>query len=85
MICEVRSEFGLHLRTASRLAQVANGFESTIVIECREQAANARNVMELILLGVVPGTILRITVDGSDALAAIAAIKSTLEENSNGE
>jgi phosphotransferase system HPr (HPr) family protein len=81
MIVEIRSEIGLHLRTASRIAQVANGFESTVIIECGNQAANARNVIELILLGVVRGSILRIIVDGGDALAATAGIRSSFEEN----
>jgi len=77
---EVTNTFGLHLRAASTLAQVARQFTSIITVEHGNQEVNARSVLGLAMLRVVHGTKLKIAIRGSDAAAAFEAIKLIFEQ-----
>lgn len=82
---EIKNKLGLHLRAASTLAQIAKEFQSAITIGHGDQEVNARSVIQLMMLGAAHGSKLKIKIQGPDAAAAMAAIKSIFEQRFNEE
>ena len=76
---EIKNRLGLHLRAASALAETAKRFDSTVTLVCGRQEVNARSVTQLIMLGAGQGTKVKVKVNGPDATAAMAAIKSLFD------
>ncbi|QVL29881.1 HPr family phosphocarrier protein [Telmatocola sphagniphila] len=70
----VRNEQGLHMRPASRLAEMAQKFTSAITVRKGDHAANGRSMVNLLLLIVEPGCELTVEADGQDAEAAVEAL-----------
>jgi len=65
---------GLHLRPAARLVNLAKKFSSSIRIHVGERAADARSIMQLLLLSASLGTAMLIEVDGQDETEAASAV-----------
>jgi phosphotransferase system HPr (HPr) family protein len=77
---EVRNRLGLHLRAASTLAQTAKAFESSITVANNDQEVSARSITGIIMLGAAQGARLKIKARGTDAKAAIDAIKRLFDD-----
>ena len=82
----VRHDGGLHARPASRVARRASEFESEIAlvlvktpIQMSTPAgtrADAKNIMDVMLLAAPSGTELDIEAEGPDAAAAVEALEA---------
>ena len=77
----VGSEYGLHLRTAQRVAEAAQKFSSSLTIEGRQSRANAKSILELLILGAGQGASLELQAEGNDAELAIQDVASVIEES----
>ena len=80
---KVRNKLGVHLRAAALLAGVVRHFKSTVTITFGNREANARSVLQLVMLRATHGTMLNIKIDGPDASAALAAVISVFEQRFN--
>ena len=73
----VSNKLGLHARPAMQVVDLANQFTSTVTVYKAamdgEEAvdADAKSVMQVIILAATEGTPLRIDADGEDAQAAV--------------
>jgi phosphotransferase system HPr (HPr) family protein len=65
---------GLHARQAARVVRLASRFEARMVIRHAERTADARSLLELLALGVGPGTQVTLQGEGPDAEVALAAL-----------
>ena len=70
---------GLHARPATTLVDLAKGFAAEIRIRNGAKVANAKSLISLLNLGAAQGTALRVSADGADATAALAAIAAAFE------
>ena len=72
----ILNEKGLHARTSAKVSQVASQFKCQIKISNlgTSTAADAKNIMQLLMLSATKGTNLKITCQGSDAPIACEAI-----------
>ena len=78
---------GLHLRPASRLVARARQFQSAVRLGVGGRVADARSIIQILLLSASLGTIMVIEADGADeqeALTAVAAVFATDEEGLSG-
>ena len=66
---------GLHARTAALLVKTANHFESEIQIDKDDAHVNGKSIMGVLMLAAAQGTVLTVTVEGSDATQAMAALE----------
>lgn len=67
---------GLHARASRKLAEIALSFEDTTIIVRREgEEADARSLMDLMLLGAGVGSEIEVEADGPDAARALEAIE----------
>ncbi len=69
------NRLGLHARAAAKLVEVVSGFNSQIKLGKGERLVDARSIMALLMMGAGKGTRLRLSVDGEDADAALAAVR----------
>ena len=72
----VRSPKGLHARPATDLATLAAGFACDITLDASGQSADAKSVLNLMMLAAVEGTQLTLITEGADAAAAADAVSA---------
>ena len=70
----VLNAFGLHARPAAMLVKTAQEYDSEIVMTCGGHNANAKSIIELLMLGAAQGMRVTLTAVGRDARDAIRAI-----------
>lgn len=72
-------EGGLHARPASKLVKIARQFTAEIRLKCDSKVANARSILNILLLCASLGTTIQIEAVGEDEGAAISAITAVFE------
>ena len=77
----VRCESGLHNRQATYFVQKANEFNSSIWIESDNRKMNAKSLLGIMSLGIVTGSTVVLSADGSDAEAAVTALETLLQRD----
>ena len=77
----VRCESGLHNKQATYFVQKANEFESSIWLESGSRKMNAKSLLGIMSLGIVTGTTVILSADGTDADAAIEALEALLQRD----
>jgi phosphocarrier protein len=61
------------------LVQVANEYESTVMVEKNGVEANGKSIMGLLLLAATQGTEIIVKAEGPDALAALQAVGTLID------
>ena len=77
----VRCESGLHNKQATYFVQKANEFACNIWLESGTRKMNAKSLLGIMSLGIVTGTTVTLTADGTDAEAAINALEALLQRD----
>ncbi len=70
----VLSPLGLHARPAARIAEVAQDFRVTLMVECGKNKADAKSMLDMLTLGAVAGSELFFYAEGEDAQACLMQI-----------
>ncbi|MFL6293059.1 MAG: phosphoenolpyruvate--protein phosphotransferase [Thermoanaerobaculia bacterium] len=70
---------GLHARPATAFVELAKRFESDVVVRQGNRTANGKSLAGLLTLGAGAGAKVRISAQGPDAEAALAALKELIE------
>ncbi len=63
---KIINKLGLHLRAATKLVQLASEFEADISINCDDQTADAKSIMDVLMLAAIIGKVLNIKVSGKN-------------------
>ena len=69
---------GLEARPVAVLVQIASKYESSIFIESGTKKVNAKSIMGMMALGLVPGQTVKVSADGADEAQAIESIEKYL-------
>ncbi len=77
----IRNQVGLHARPAAVFVKTAKGFKSRIVVVKGERKADAKSILNVLALGVGPGSDVTLSAEGEDEAQAIAALKDLIENN----
>ncbi len=77
----VRCESGLHNKQATYFVQKANEFSSSIYVECGSRKMNAKSLLGIMSLGIITGSTVTLTAEGSDAQAAVNALEILLQRD----
>lgn len=72
---------GLKAKTAASFVQVANQYDSQILIEFSNKKINAKSIMGLLSLGVKNGDSIYVFANGKDEQAAADALAAFVESN----
>ena len=71
---------GLHARASARLSRLAGEFESRIIVSHEGETADARSIMDLMMLVAHTGCEVEINAEGPDAAEAVTAIASLIAD-----
>ena len=74
---------GLHLRPAGRIMETASRFKSNIKLIWKGRSANAKSLLEMVSLAILPGSELTFTAEGEDAEEAVRAIEELIRNTVN--
>ena len=75
----ITNALGLHARAAAKFVHTAGRFAAHIRVGRGDREVDGKSIMGLLLLAAAQGTAIRITADGPDEMAAIAALCSLVE------
>ncbi|MFN3603127.1 MAG: HPr family phosphocarrier protein [Leptonema sp. (in: bacteria)] len=78
-IIKIHMSNGLHARPAAEFVRVASKFKSNVIIEHEGLTINGKSIMGLLMLGLAPGSEIRLIIDGEDEAAALEEITKLLE------
>lgn len=67
-------KFGVHVRPAIKLAELAQKFKSYIYIEKDNKKVNAKSPIEIITLAIMPNSTIKLIVEGEDEQQAMELI-----------
>lgn len=73
---EVFNEQGIHARPSNKICNITNKFNGNIFFKFQNQNYDAKNIMEIMLIGLSQGDIFEIIADGKN----IAEEKNILEK-----
>jgi len=74
----IQNEQGLHARPAAIFVQIANKYESDIVVKKGRQEVNGKSIMGLLTLAAEKGSKIYIKVNGPDAKEAIFELEKVI-------
>jgi phosphocarrier protein HPr len=77
----INNAVGLHARPASLFVQEANKFASDITVFLGEAQADAKSILDLLLLGANQGCTITVRAEGPDAEGALEALQSLHARN----
>ena len=77
----ISSNEGLKAKAAASFVQVANQFDSQILIEFSNKKINAKSIMGLLSLGVTKGQSIYVFANGNDEKEAVEALTELVENN----
>ena len=70
----ISNKYGLHARPAMQFVELASKYSSSISVTRGTKQADAKSIMEVLMLAAEKGAELHISEDGSDADEAVAAL-----------
>ncbi|MBU1121316.1 MAG: HPr family phosphocarrier protein [Candidatus Omnitrophota bacterium] len=74
---------GLHARPAALFVQLANQFDSSIMLKKDSEMVDGKSIIAILSLGINNGSVVRMIVEGNDAPQAIERLKRFLEESND--
>lgn len=77
----IRDRVGIHARPAGIVVKEAKKYESDITVILNGKTADAKNLMQLMSMGIRNGDEISVNVSGSDEEAACAAVESVFRAN----
>ncbi len=74
----VKNKQGLHARPAALFVQIANKFDSRIVVKSDTEEVNGKSIMGILMLGAEKGSTIIIEADGEDAHIALLELEKVV-------
>jgi len=74
----IQNEQGLHARPVAIFVQIANKYESNIIVRKGKQEVNGKSIMGLLTLAAEKGAKLNIKANGPDAKEAIEELEEVI-------
>lgn len=79
--CElpIQNALGLHARAAAKFVHTAGRFAAQVRVARGDREVDGKSIMGLLLLAAAQGSAIRITAEGPDEKAAVAALCTLVE------
>ncbi|UCD15680.1 MAG: HPr family phosphocarrier protein [Candidatus Omnitrophota bacterium] len=79
----VNNVHGLHARPAALFVQMANQFDSSIMLEKDGESVDGKSIIAILSLGINKGAVVKMTVEGHDAPEAFGKLEEFLQESND--
>jgi len=80
----IKNEQGLHARPAALFVQIANKYESDVLIRKGRQEVNGKSIMGLLTLAAEKGSSIRLKVEGPDAEETMRELEKIISGENTG-
>ena len=80
----ILNKYGFHVRPSTQFMQKAREFQSSITVEVDNLLADGKSIMQLMALGAMQGSKVRITAHGHDAENAVAVLVALIQNRFGG-
>ena len=80
---QIINRLGLHARAAAQLVRMANDYSSEVSLIKSGQTANAKTIMEVLMIGAAQGDELIVQANGEDEKEAVKAITKLIGDRFN--
>jgi len=80
---QIINKLGLHVRAATKLVQTASEYEAEITISCNDQDADAKSIMDVLMLAAIYETFVDIRISGETEAyeqTALSALVSLINQ-----
>lgn len=77
----VTNRHGLHARPAALFVQIANKFDSSVMLEKDDELVDGKSIITILSLGINTGTKIKLIIEGSDANQAVDELTNFLENS----
>lgn len=74
----INNKQGLHARPAALFVQIANKYESDIIVKKGKDEVNGKSIMGLMTLAAEKGSSIRLKIDGPDAKEAMQELEGVI-------
>ena len=74
----VNNKQGLHARPAALFVQIANKYQSNVIVKKQDQEVNGKSIMGLMTLAAEKGSSVTIIADGPDAVEAMNELEGII-------
>lgn len=74
----IKNKSGLHVRPAKTFVQIANKFNSNILVRKGKEKVNGKSIMGLMTLGAEKGSKIYLKIEGDDAKEAMEELEAFL-------
>lgn len=74
----IRNKQGLHARPAAVFVQIANKYESDVIVRKDNEEVNGKSIMGVLMLGAEEGSVVLIKAKGVDAKEAVEELERIL-------
>ena len=74
------NKLGLHARAATKFANLANQYGSSVQVGCHGKCIDGKSVMSLMLLAAAQGTEVELLVEGEDQEQALQALLALIAD-----
>lgn len=71
----IKNRQGLHARPAATFVQIANKYESDVIVKKGKQEVNGKSIMGLMMLAAGKGSWIHLKIDGPDAKQALEELE----------
>ena len=75
----VNNKHGLHARPAAIFVQIANKFDSSVMLKKDNEVVDGKSIIAILSLGVNTGSKVQLIIEGEDAQEAFLELKNFLE------
>ncbi len=76
---QIRNRLGLHARAAARFVHAANRFKSRVRVARDGRSMDGKSILGILLLAAAQGSQLRLSAEGEDEEACVAALAALVE------
>ncbi|MCC8180131.1 MAG: HPr family phosphocarrier protein, partial [Planctomycetes bacterium] len=73
------NKYGFHVRPSTQFMQKAREYQSEITVEVENTRADGKSIMQLMALGAMQGTKVKIFARGCDAQEAVTSLVSLIQ------
>ena len=77
----IKNKQGLHARPAALFVQIANKFDSDVIVSKGKTKVNGKSIMGVMMLEAGKGSVITIITKGEDAQQAITELESLLSSD----
>ena len=74
----ITNTIGLHARPATFFIQKANGYKSSIWLECGDRKVNAKSLLGVLSMGIAQGMTVSLLADGADEDEALNGLEQLI-------